>query len=54
MTIRARALAVAAVSGAVVIMTACGRKGPPLPPLVRLPTPPADIVKDEDLSRYIL
>jgi hypothetical protein len=45
-TIRSRALAVAAVSGAVVIMTACGRKGPPLPPLVRLPTPPADIVAE--------
>lgn len=46
MTTRSRALTVAAVSGAVVIMTACGRKGPPLPPLVRLPTPPADIVAE--------
>lgn len=39
-TVRAGLLAALAVS---VITVACGKKGPPLPPLVLLPKPPADI-----------
>ena len=27
----------------VLVMTACGKKGPPLPPLVKLPVAPADL-----------
>jgi hypothetical protein len=34
------------VVAAVVIMTACGKSGPPLPPLVKLPAAPANIVAE--------
>jgi predicted small lipoprotein YifL len=31
---------------AFIVVTGCGKKGPPLPPLVRLPQPPADLVAE--------
>ena len=31
---------------AVILFTACGKKGPPLPPLVKLPVAPADLAAD--------
>jgi hypothetical protein len=37
--------AISAIS-AFLFVTGCGKKGPPLPPLVRLPQPPADLVAE--------
>ena len=37
-----------AVVAAVVVMTACGKSGPPLPPLVKLPAAPANV----DMSTF--
>src|SRR6185503_19163150 len=34
------------VSAAVLALGACGKKGPPLPPLIKLPAPPADFAAE--------
>ena len=34
------------VSAAVLVLGACGKKGPPLPPLIKLPAPPADFAAE--------
>jgi predicted small lipoprotein YifL len=36
----------AVVAAAALIVSACGKKGPPLPPLVKLPVPPAEVAAE--------
>ena len=45
-TTRAHRRRLAAVLAAALAAVACGKKGPPLPPLVRLPSPPADFAAE--------
>ncbi len=38
----------------VILFAACGRKGPPLPPLVRTPSPPAELVAERRGNRVAI